>query len=151
KFLHARVHEAAYSLIPEHERAALHLQIGRLLSRHAFRELYDKIFEIVNQVNRGAELIRSREERDHVAELNLLAGERAKSSAAFASALSYFAAGAALLAEESWDRRYELTFALEFHRAECEYLTGAFDAADARLSILSRRTRNFRDAAAVVG
>lgn len=150
KFLHDRVQEAAYSLIPEGERAAVHLGIGRLLvSRTAPDELEEKIFEIVNQLDRGAALITSREERERVAEQNLVAGKRARGSTAYASALKYLAAGAALLAEDSWERRYELTFALELHRAECEFLTGELEAAEERLSMLSRRARDLVDVAAV--
>ena len=123
-FLHDRVQEAAYALIPEDERAEAHLRIGRVLaSRAPPEELEEKIFEIVNQLDRGAALIHSREERERVAELNLIAGKRAKTSTAYAAALNYLAAGRALLAEDSWERQYELTFSLEYHRAECELLT----------------------------
>ncbi|WP_437539214.1 serine/threonine-protein kinase PknK [Sorangium sp. So ce726] len=150
KFLHDRVQEAAYSLIPEGERAAVHLGIGRLLAkRTAPEELEEKIFEIVNQLNRGAALITAREERERAAELNLIAGKRAKGSTAYASALKYFAAGAAFLEEDSWDRRYELTFALAFHRAGCEFLTGELGAAEERLSELARRAGSLADVAAV--
>jgi predicted ATPase/signal transduction histidine kinase len=149
-FLHGRVQEAAYALIPESERAAVHLRIGRLfLSRTASEEIEEKIFEIVNQLNRGIVLIDSLEERERVAELNLVAGKRAKTSTAYASALTYFVAGRALLAEESWEQRYALTFALEFQRAECEFLTGDFAAAEVRLSMLARRAADLVDSAAV--
>lgn len=150
RFLHDRVQEAAYSRIPERERAAAHLRIGRLLSsRAAPGELQSKIFEIANQLDRGAELIESREERERVAELDLAAGKRARASAAYASALEYFAAGAALLAEDTWDRRYDLAFALELRRAECEHLTGDHEAAEERLAMLWRRARDIPDMAAV--
>jgi predicted ATPase len=109
----------------------------------------EKIFEIVNQLNRGAVLIDSLEERERVAELNLVAGKRAKASTAYDSALTYFVAGRALLAKESWERRYALTFELEFQRAECEFLTGDFAAAEERLSMLSRRAADLVDSAAV--
>ena len=149
-FLHDRVQEAAYALIPESERAAVHLRIGRLfVSRTAPEEMQDKIFEIVSQLNRGKVLIDSQEERERVAELNLVAGKRAKTSTAYASALTYFATGRALLTEQSWERRYALTFALEFQQAECELLTGEFAAAEKRLSILSRRAADLVDRAAV--
>ncbi|XYI03780.1 AAA family ATPase [Sorangium sp. So ce1128] len=151
KFPHDRIQEAAYSLIPAGERAAAHLEIGwLLLSRTQPAELEEKIFEIVNHFDRGAALITSREERERVAELNLLAGKRAKASVAYASALTYLAAGSALLAaEDSWDRQYELFFALELNWAECEYLTGAFEAADERLSALTRKAKDVIDAAAI--
>ena len=143
RFLHDRVQEAAYSLIPEGARGAAHLRIGRLLaSRTAPAEIEEKIFEIVNQLNRGSRLITSAEERARVAELNLIAGRRAKMSTAYASVLSYLAAGRALLTEESWDHNYELIFAIEYLMAECESLTAQTVAAENRLSVLAERARN---------
>ena len=122
RFLHDRVQEAAYSLIPGNERAARHLRIGRLLAeRTAPGEIEEKTFEIVNQLNRGSELITTFEERERVAELNLMAGRRAKTSTAYASALSYLKAGRALLTDESWDGHwYRLIFSIEYEIAECE-------------------------------
>ena len=102
RFVHDRVQEAAYSLIPEADRAAAHLRIGRLLvARTPPENREEAIFEIVDQLNRGAALITSPDERERLAELNLLAGRRARASAAYASALTYLAAGAALLSEDT--------------------------------------------------
>jgi len=149
-FLHDRVQEAAYSVIPEGARGAAHLRIGRLLaSRTAPAEIEEKIFEIVNHLNRGSHLITSGEERERVAALNFIAGRRAKISTAYAAALAYLAAGRALLTEESWDHNYELIFAIEFHMAECELLTANMAVAEDRLSMLARRARTVRDIAAV--
>jgi predicted ATPase/signal transduction histidine kinase/GAF domain-containing protein/CheY-like chemotaxis protein len=149
-FLHDRVQEAAYGLIPEAERPAIHLRIGRLLAGQTPSEkLEDTIFEIVNQLNRGAGLITSREERERVAELNLIAGQRAKTSTAYASALTYFAAGRALLAEQAWEQRYPLIFALEFHRAECEFLSSQLPVAEQRLAMLATHSANLVDGAKV--
>src|SRR6202011_4958200 len=128
KFVHDRVQEAAYSLVPEQLRAEAHLRMGRLLAAHTPAEKREEaIFEIVNQLNRGAALITSRDEREQLAELNLIAGKRAKASTAYASALKYLVAGAALLADDS-ERRRELAFSLEINRAECEFLTGELAA-----------------------
>src|SRR5262245_36784023 len=150
RFLHDRVQEAAYALIPEELRAEAHLRIGRLLAAHTPPEKREEeIFEIVNQFNRGAHLITSAQERERVAELNLLAGRRAKTSAAYASALQYLAAGRALLPEESWDRNYELLFSIECLMAECELLTADMVAAENRLSMLSQRARSARHIAIV--
>ena len=137
RFLHDRVQEAAYSLIPQALRPEAHLRIGRLLAAHTPpEELEDRIFEIVNQLNRGSHLITTTKERERAAELNFIAGRRAKSSTAYASALKYLAAGRALLTEETWDSNYELIFPIEYLMAECELLTAnmvairesAFDA-----------------------
>jgi PAS domain S-box-containing protein len=143
KFAHDRVQEAAYSLIPEPLRDAAHLRIGRQLAAHippGKRE--EAIFDIVNQYNRGVDLVSSRDEREQLAELNLLAGKRAKASTGYASALKYLAAGAALLPGDSWERRHELIFALQMHRAECEFLTGALVVSEERLQLLSTRAAN---------
>ena len=53
RFLHDRVQEAAYSLIPTELRAEAHLRIGTLLAEHTPPGKADEtIFEIVNQLNR---------------------------------------------------------------------------------------------------
>ena len=152
RFPHDRVQEAAYSLVPESDRAGLHLEIGRRLwARTPPAERAERTFEIATQLNHGASLIASREERESVAEINLSAGKRAKDSAAYASALTYLTAGCALLSENRWRERYELAFALELNRAECEHLSGNSTAAETRLSALSRRARTLADRAAVTG
>ncbi len=150
RFLHDRVQEAAYSLIPEEGRAQAHLRIGRLLAAHTSpNEREERIFEIVNQLNRGAALIDSGDERERLAELNLIASKRAKASTAYVSALHYLVAGTTLLADGGWDYRPDLMFALEFHRAECEFLTGELAAAEARLVMLASRAAGPVDQAAV--
>src|SRR4051812_17249719 len=146
RFLHDRVQEAAYSLIPKDLRAEAHLRIGMLIAAHippAKRE--EAIFEIVNQLNRGSHLIASVDERERVADLNLIAGKRAKSATAYDAALKYLRAGSALLTEETWNRNYELVFSIEHLMAECEMLTGEMVVAEDRMLPLSQRARNRHD------
>ncbi|MFC0401706.1 AAA family ATPase [Paraburkholderia rhizosphaerae] len=141
RFAHDRIQEAAYSLIPPAMRAEAHLRIGRLLAAQTPPEkLEDMIFEIVHQLNRGAALITQQEERDHVADLNLIAGQRARSATAYGSALTYLNTGAELLSDDGWKRRHAQRFALELNRAACEFLTGKLAKADERLAALSDRT-----------
>jgi PAS domain S-box-containing protein len=152
KFVHDRVQEAAYSLTLKETPAAAHLRIGRLLLAHTPAEKREEaIFEIVNQLNRGAALITSCDEREQLAELNLLAGKRAKATTAYVSALAYLTAGEALLAEDAWERKRELTFALALHRGECEFLTGALALAEQRLEALSSRAASTVERATVAG
>src|SRR5258708_27994106 len=106
KFVHDRVQEAAYSLIPKELRAAAHLRIGRLLTTHTPREKREEaVFEIVNQINRGAALITSQQERDQIAELNLIAGKRAKASTAYVSALKHLIPRPSQLPDDCFDPR----------------------------------------------
>src|SRR5262249_31525215 len=132
--------EAAYALIPEALRPEVHLLIGRLLLVQTPPEKRDEgVFEIVHQLNRGAALIASRAEREEVAELNLIAGQRAKASTAYDSALRYLGAGAGLSPDDCGERRRERVFAREAHRAECEFLPGAWAEAEQRLAALAPR------------
>ena len=150
KFIHDRIQEAAYSLMVEQLRPEAHLRIGRMLLVHtppADRE--ELILEIVNQLNRGAALISLEEEREQLAELNLIAAQRAKASAAYPSALTYLVSGSALLAENSWEQRRDLTFALQLNRAECEYVTGQLELAGERLSALATHAATLVERAAV--
>jgi PAS domain S-box-containing protein len=150
RFLHDRVQEAAYSLIPKKLRAEMHLRIGRLLAeRTPSHEREGRIFEIVNQLNRATHLITSNDERKRLGEFNLIAARRAKLSIAYASALSYLARGRPLLTEESWDTDYELIFSLEYLTAECELLTASMESAEKRLSMLASRANRAHDLAVV--
>jgi predicted ATPase len=140
RFVHDRIQEAAYSLVAEEARAEAHLRIGRLLRAHIPPEKREEaIFEIVNQYNRGAELITSENERYQVAELNLTAGKRAKASTAYASALRHFVAGAVLLTNDGWERHHDLIFQLDLQRAECEFLTGEPTISAERVELLRTR------------
>jgi PAS domain S-box-containing protein len=85
-----------------------------------------------------------------VAELNLLAGKRAKAATAYASALNYLVTGESLLAEvEEGPTRSQLAFNLAFARAECEYLTGKLAEAEQRLSLLAVSGAGLTELAAV--
>lgn len=143
RFAHDRIQEAAYSLVPDDARPKAHLKIGRLLTQHIPADRREEaIFEIVGQLNRGAALTVMSDERDHIAELNLMAGKRAKASTAYVSSLKYLDTAATLLTEDCWERRQDLVFELELHRSECEFLTGRLVEAEARLAMLSLRAAN---------
>jgi len=112
-FLHDRIQEAAYALIPESARAEVHLRIGReLLASLTADGLAEHLFDVANQLNRGAALLIDHDEKVHVAAIDLKAGRKAKASAAYASAREYSATGMALLHESYWSSQYELTFRL---------------------------------------
>ncbi|MEG4940608.1 AAA family ATPase [Microcoleus sp. F4-D5] len=128
KFLHDRVQQAAYSLIPSDQKRSTHLKIGQLLLKNtpsADRE--ERIFDIVNHLNVGAELITEQAERHELAQLNLVAGKKAKASTAYAAATEYLNSGRELLTTNSWESQYQLTLALHEEAAEAAYLNGDFE------------------------
>jgi PAS domain S-box-containing protein len=150
RFVHDRVQEAAYALIPSESRAAMHLRIGRTLVAHTPSDRLDEsIFEIVNQLNRASSLVTAPREREQLAEFNLLAGKRAQASSAHASALNYLAMGTSLLAEDGWQQHRELSFALELARAHCEFASGMIVEAENCLRGLSNRAVTTAERAAV--
>src|SRR6185312_2346592 len=140
RVLHDRIWEAAYSLVAEQERPALHLRIGRALRETmSAAEVQENIFTVVNQLNRGRQLLTEERARRYLADLNLLAAQRARQTSAWAAALRFANTGRELLPLEGWSRCPELAFALEFHRGECEFLTGDLEGAGSHLAALAER------------
>ena len=150
KFLHDRIQQAAYSLIPQERRSEIHLRIARLLAAHLTEdELAESLFDVASQFNRGVALLVDPNEKAQAAQINLRAARKARAAAAYASALTYLAAGSALLEKDCWERQYELAFAIEFLQAECEFLNGEVAAAEERLDRLWKQVLNVVDRAAV--
>ena len=140
KFLHDRVQQAAYSLIPESERSNTHLRIGQLMLSHTVsEELESKIFDIVTHLNAGLEAISDPEFKLEIARLNSLAGKKAKASTAYQAAVKHLNIARVLLPETAWETAYDLTFTVYRELAECEYLAGNFKGADDLFSILLER------------
>lgn len=149
RFMHDRVQEAAYALIPEQSRAGFHLRIGRLLVGAMTEEkVAEKIFDIVNQFNLGAPLVSEQIERERIAGLNLQAGRKAKVSSAYASASRYLSAGMDVLTQEGWLSCYELALSLRLERAECEILNANFEEAARLIEELLGKGRTRVDRAA---
>ncbi|HVE23138.1 MAG TPA: AAA family ATPase [Acidocella sp.] len=148
-FLHDRVREAAYSLIPPDQRAAIHLRIGRcLVAAMGNEKSGEHIFDVVNQFNHGAALLSDPGEIEQVAELNLRAGRKAKASTAYVSACRYFSAGTALLGPAGWATRYDLALRLSLERAECTFLSSQFDEAEGLIEELIHKAQSKIDKAA---
>jgi predicted ATPase/class 3 adenylate cyclase/GAF domain-containing protein/tRNA A-37 threonylcarbamoyl transferase component Bud32 len=128
KFLHDRIQQAAYCLIPEVVKSAVHWKVGQLLLNHTpANKREQKIFDIVNQLNFGRELSDRQAQRDELAQLNLIAGKKAKASAAYEPALKYLKIGVELLGKDSWQRAYDLTLSLHVEAAEAAYLSRDFE------------------------
>ncbi|MDC0713076.1 AAA family ATPase [Stigmatella sp. ncwal1] len=142
RFFHDRLQQAAYALIPEGERAALHLRVARMLLARAGPEQWEEhLIERVHQLNLGICLVTDEDERCEMARLNLLAGRKAKSSAAFEPALRYFSVGCSLLPEDAWARHYLLCRDLHMEAMEAEYLNARLERGDELSELILARVR----------
>lgn len=142
QFLHDRVQQAAYSLIPEAQKQATHLKIGQLLLQNTPpEERKEHIFALVNQLNYSTELLTQSAQKYELAELNLLAGQKAKAAAAYESALSYLQVGLGLLAPDCWQTQSELTLAIYESAVETAYLNGDFEQMEDWATVVLQQSR----------
>lgn len=148
KFLHDRVQQAAYALIPESQKKAVHLQIGRLLLANTSEAgRAEKLFDIVNQLNLGRGLITDVKEKVELSKLNLEAGKKAKDATAYAAAKEYFITGIVSLPGSMWETHYQLAFELHKQLAEVEYLNGNFEQSEATIAVSLERAKSALDKA----
>jgi predicted ATPase/class 3 adenylate cyclase len=158
RFQHDHVQQAAYALIDDERKHAVHLSVGRLMLSHATAQEQDQqLIDIVGHLNEGRQLIDDPAERKTLARLNLTAGIRSQSSSAYEMALSYLRIGRELLHTDSWASDYDLTMALAIEYQQCAYLTTRYDEAEfwieqmlfhartnlEKAEILSMRTRQY--------
>jgi PAS domain S-box-containing protein len=146
KFLHDRVQQAAYALIDESRKQVVHLQIGRnLLEKTLPERLLERLFEIVDHLNHGIELVTDRAERDEIARLNLIAGQKAKAAIAYGVAAKYLKIGRAWLATSIWQTNYNLTLDLYLETTEVAYLCGEFDQVEYWAAIVLQEAKTVFD------
>jgi PAS domain S-box-containing protein len=146
KFLHDRVQQAAYILIDESHKKVVHLQIGRnLLGKILPERLSDRLFEIVDHLNHGIELVADQPERNEIARLNLIAGQKAKAAIAYSIAKKYLATARVWLAASSWQTNYDLTLDLYLETTEVEYLCGEFEQVEHWVAIVLQSAKTILD------
>ncbi|MEH2439104.1 trifunctional serine/threonine-protein kinase/ATP-binding protein/sensor histidine kinase [Nostoc sp.] len=146
RFLHDRVQQAAYSLIPDDNKQATHLQIGQLLQQKlSVSEQAEKLFDIVGHLNRGRALLTQPSEQEALAQLNLKAGTKARSATAYAAARVYLQNGLELLPPDCWLHQYELTLNLYVAAAEASYLNGDFEGMEQLASVVLQQALTILD------
>ncbi len=140
RFLHDRVQQAAYSLIPDDQKQAAHYQIGQLLLQQiSSKDIEERIFELVNQLNFGTALITNQTERDRLAFLNLTACRKARTASAYQAAHEYATLGLSLLGKDTWQQQYEMTLSLYELAAEVASICGAFEQMEQYINIVTEK------------
>ncbi len=143
KFLHDRVQQAAYALIDEENKKAVHLKIGRLLlSKLSEEEKDEKLFSLVDHLNLGSELIINQQEKRDLARLNLEAGQKAKKAIAFLAAKEYLTNSLNLIQEEIWNQDYNLALTLHQELAEIEIIIGNIHQSELLIHILLKQVKS---------
>ncbi|MEM1169863.1 MAG: AAA family ATPase [Cyanobacteria bacterium P01_H01_bin.35] len=145
RFLHDRVQQAAYSLIPKSEKIKTHYSIGQLLLNEQQRKQTEIEFEVVNQLNIGRSLIKEEEEKLTLAQLNLQASQKAQNTTAYVAAMNYSEIGIELLPESPWQDFYSLTIQLHEQVAESAYLCGDIEKMERKITILLDNTQETLD------
>jgi predicted ATPase/GAF domain-containing protein len=145
-FSHDRVQQAAYALIPPRDRAALHLEMARLLMRALSpEERAQRVFELVEHYSVGAALVEDVDERLSAARLCLVAGLRAKESMAYEDAARFLRQGRSSMPEGGWREHYPLMRDLAMATMQAEYLCGHAAAAQPLAEEILRNTRDVFD------
>ncbi|MEH2093557.1 trifunctional serine/threonine-protein kinase/ATP-binding protein/sensor histidine kinase [Nostoc sp.] len=146
RFLHDRVQQAAYSLIPDEQKQATHLKIGKLLLHSSSEvELEEKLFDIALHLNQGIELIAQPQEREELAQINFKAGVKARNSTAYTAARVYLQTGIEILTANCWQDQYELTLNLHVAATEAAYLNADFDGMEKIAALVLQKAETILD------
>jgi PAS domain S-box-containing protein len=136
RFLHDRVQQAAYDLIPPAELPQLRLRVGRQLrAQLSPQQLSERLFQVADHINSGLAFVDDASEQVEVVRLNTQAARKARAATAYRAALQFHRAAAGFLqrpgfAEKLWAEHHDLANRFFLERAESEFLEGDLKVAE---------------------
>lgn len=137
KFSHPHLKQAAYSLLEKKKKILTHLKIGIFLLRQTKKEeIESKIFNLVNHLNIGRTLVSKASFIYRLAELNLIAGKKAKTTTAYEVGANYLNLALELLPLSTWEDNYDLSMSIYTEALEVQYLQANFDHAEKLANIV---------------
>ncbi|WP_008309376.1 AAA family ATPase [Leptolyngbya sp. PCC 6406] len=143
RFLHDRIQQASYSLIPAEQKQQTHYRIATLLQQNLTEsEQEERLFAIINHVNLSRTLVTAATQRTELSQFNLRAARKAKAATAYGAALEYLSIGIELLPTDDWQQEYALTLALHREMVEACYLNADFEQMEqwAEISLQQAKT-----------
>lgn len=141
QFLHDRVQQAAYSLLPESEKLKVHYQLGRVLLMNSDPDvLEERLFEIIDHLNEALVLATTQSEKEAIAQLNLRGGQKAKAATAYGAAANYLEIGRSILKEEGWERQYSVMLALHIEGVEVAFLNADYPTMQSLFEVLDAQS-----------
>jgi PAS domain S-box-containing protein len=146
RFTHDRIQQAANALTDPAVLAQMHYQIGLSLLKGASEDAVDdRLYDIANHLNKALDVLEENEDLLLAVRMNLRAGQKAKSSAAYPDAKNYIEVAIELMGPLGWQTHYGLTLQLHNEYGELAFLTGEFDQVSASGEIIHANARNILD------
>ncbi|WP_432666123.1 AAA family ATPase [Wukongibacter baidiensis] len=146
KFFHDKIYEAAYSQIKGEEKKHLHFKIGQTMKANVKEgDMEKRVFDIVTHLNISRELINDENDIRELAELNYMAGKKAKKSSAFILALEYLKLAIELIGKDIWTYDTALAIKLYTDAAEAAYSCGEYEIMENYISIVLKNGDNLLD------
>ena len=143
RFSHDRIQQSSYTLLDLDTKNLIHEKLAWYFYNEDGRDLDDRIFEIAANFN--IYFTKSAENNFLVAELNLKAAQKAKSSTSYKTALSYINHGLDLLPEEWDDDNYTLQLAMHSELTEIAYLNSQHDLMRSTANLVIENSRSITD------
>lgn len=150
QFNHDRIREAAYNLLTENEKSAIHYRVGKsFLEQPDASASSGKWFFITDQLNLASDLITDRGEKEKLSVMNFECGLKAKSSAAFKPAMNYFREGIHFLESSCWTTQYDLALKLYSQAAESAFLAADYEIMESYVQKVLSSSKSVYDSMSV--
>ncbi len=144
KFQHKKLQIIAEFMSDSHLRNLTKLQIGRLLLQQN-QPTKANTLEVVNYYNRGMAVIKDRQEKIDLAELNLRAAQIAKEQNQYASVFNYLQIARKLLDERMRETHQSLSQTIYLELIEAYYVQENFAQAENLANLVLQQAKNTID------
>lgn len=145
-FLHSTIRFAAYHFLDSEKNREIHQSIGLLLlSSITGQRQRDSAECIVYHWNQGAGTRLPEQERETLAKLNLISGEKALNCGAAIPALHYFNSGIEILSQLHKAPAGSINYRLYRNKLGCEQIVSSWDSVEKTFQLALKHARNLEE------